>query len=76
MPLTVAQLKAFFTASGNKPEITNAQLTRLQTWLENATGIVSATPDDLADYIYEDLKEKTIARELGDAQDQVPEPTF
>jgi len=76
MSHTRATLKTFFKLSGTKPIIGDPQLDRLLVWLNGKRGVDDSTPDDLADYLYDDLIAKVLAKELGMAQDRVATPKF
>jgi hypothetical protein len=55
-------VKDFFASSGNNPEVSNTQLTKISDWLTEHKGLdAPATADDLVDYIYQTLREQVLA---------------
>jgi len=76
MAATNQSIKDAFALSGNKPDVTNSRLVRLQIFIDSELGITGSTADDFWDYVYEDLKDRVLARELSIAQDQVVEPLW
>lgn len=61
MAATPQDIKAFFALSGNNPEVTNGQLTKVRAWLSSATGKENPDEDDLVDHIYKTLKDQAVA---------------
>ena len=65
MAVTNQDIKNFFARSGNNPAVTNPQLTRLAKALGariNEDGS-NATPDQLVDFMYQELKNMVIYHE-------------
>ncbi len=63
MAATSQDLKDFFALSGNNPPVTDAQLDKVQDWLDDVRGLTNSTPDDLVDYIYQAIKEQVLAHQ-------------
>ncbi len=65
MAQTVQGLKDFFDSTGTNSPVTNQQLLEVDSWLSDHTGIENPTPSDLADYLYNMLREQVVSHKRG-----------
>ncbi len=57
-----ANIKAFLASSGTRPPLTDSELDDILAWVKSSKELDrDATPDDLADAIYQTLTEQAVS---------------